>query len=304
MNPDNVDFTGKTLQLLTSQGKASPATLTPLKASDKELHFGYTRAVKNGFYQTTAVITDVEKAKLHIDYNALKNDVKALINERSKSSLLDFGKTLLENVQDVLPAYAVKASWYDKSNAKTHNVYSQYGLATTAVKPLSFAFSLPYKTTMPGIDRLQNLVGELVNKLAKSIDLDLPDFSKYEKGITFTKVGYPSVDSKKLEIHFQQWIKSSDLVNDGKLYGDASDVDLFFVVTNVANAQYALVSTNADGTEQQLWVYDPVAKTYHKATADEQAAWGAINFKYEVRYDNTDLGPELVSEIHQIIYQG
>lgn len=301
VNPDNVDFTGKTLQLLTSQGKASPATLTPLKASDKELHFGYTRAVKNGFYQTTAVITDVEKAKLHIDYNALKNDVKALINERSKSSLLDFGKTILENVQDVLPAYAVKASWYDKSNAKTHNVYSQYGLATTAVKPLSFAFSLPYKTTMPGIDRVQNLVGELVNKLAKSIDLDLPDFSKYEKGITFTKVGYPSVDASKLEIHFKQTIKSSDLVHEGKLYEDDADVDLYFLVTNKKNGKYALVSTDDSGTAQTLLIYDEKQGKFVPATDDEFATWGAIDFEYTVQYDNTDLGPELVSEIHQII---
>lgn len=156
INPNTVDFTGQKLTLETSAGNESPAVLSPLEASSKEITFGVTRAA-NGFYSADATISidDVESIKPNIDKEALKNVAKNALNKikgSSDVSLPGLYKDLMASLKNVMPAYALKATWTDSASVE-HSVYSQYNLGVTAIQPASFEFlsgaSMP---SFPAID--------------------------------------------------------------------------------------------------------------------------------------------------------
>lgn len=302
VNPSNVDFTNAQLKLKDSQDGDAYATLSPLKVSDRLLTFGYTRA-GNGFYEAKATITaaNVENAALKVDYNELEEDAKTIWRERSKTSVLSMGASLVKMFQNMIPAYAVSSSWTDESNGTEHKIYSQYNVAATAIKPLSFAFMNDFHaSSMPGIDRVYNLVDEVVNKINIKVNLGLPDFAKYKGSITFKDITLPTIGDNMFRITYNKTYTSEDLAGDGKLYGDTSDKDLYFLVTNVKDGRYALVSTAADGTTQKLYIYNPDTGAYHEATATEQAAWGAIEFGLTVDVD-INKTPEIKQTLQDII---
>ena len=169
VNPAEVDFTGKVLALESSTGEAAGVELEPLAVSEKELSFGYTRAY-NGFYEAEATLTDIEKAKIRLDFKQLESQAKDMLKEKTKSSVLSFGAALMSSMKDVMPAYAAKATWTapartDAVGQKSYSVYSQYGLAAAAIKPFSYAFLKDLNVSLPGEEKLQDLVAQIINKI-------------------------------------------------------------------------------------------------------------------------------------------
>ena len=196
VNPSNVDFTNAQLKLKDSQDGDAYATLSPLKVSDRLLTFGYTRA-GNGFYEAKATITaaNVENAALKVDYNELEEDAKTIWRERSKTSVLSMGASLVNMFQDMIPAYAVSGSWTDESKGTEHKIYSQYNVAATAIKPLSFAFMNDFHvSSMPGVGKIQDVIGEVVDKISIKVNVaNGVDFSKYQSSIVFKDIDLSSV---------------------------------------------------------------------------------------------------------------
>lgn len=269
LNPAEVDFEGKTLTLETSKGETSGLTLSPLKKSDKELTFGFTRAANNGFYETAATLTEanIDAAKIRVDYTTLEEDAKAILKEKNVSSVIGFGAALLSNMNDLMPAYAVKATWtrpgyytnYDWAPAKDYNTYSQYGIAATAIKPLSFAFLKDFNKNLPGEERIQNLLNQIIDKINIKINLGLPNFSKYQGAITFTDIEIDKVNHNNI-IKFTYTLKDAAgnpiyvLVSDaaGKYYWKAGDGSLYdastgaLITSNVAVEATSISINNAE----------------------------------------------------------
>ena len=187
VNPAEVDFTGKVLSLESSTGEVAGVELEPLAVSEKELSFGYTRAY-NGFYEAEATLTDIEKAKIRLDFKQLESQAKDMLKEKTKSSVLSFGAALMSSIKDVMPAYAAKATWTapartDAVGQKSYSVYSQYGLAAAAIKPFSYAFLKDLNVNLPGEAKLQEIADNLLDKISEKLNLNLPDFSKYDPSI-------------------------------------------------------------------------------------------------------------------------
>lgn len=187
VNPAEVDFTGKVLSLESSTGEVAGVELEPLAVSEKELSFGYTRAY-NGFYEAEATLTDIEKAKIRLDFKQLEDQAKDMLKEKTKSSVLSFGAALMSSIKDVMPAYAAKATWTapartDAVGQKSYSVYSQYGLAAAAIKPFSYAFLKDLNVNLPGEAKLQEIADNLLDKISEKLNLNLPDFSKYDPSI-------------------------------------------------------------------------------------------------------------------------
>lgn len=301
INPANVNYTGE-LKLKNSQDEDAPVTLTTPILSDRRLDFGFTRAAANGFYEAKATLkaADVNKAAMKIEYEALESNAKEIINKKNLGNVLEFGSALIKSIESPMPAYAAMGSWTDKSSGTVHNIYSQYSVATTAVKPFSFSFLQNFHVSkMPGLDRVQKLIGELVDKINVSVDLGLPDFAKYKGSIEFKTITLPTISDDLVHIEYHKKYTSDDLAGEGKLYGDTKDTDLYFLVTNVKDGRYALVSTSADGSTQKLWIADG-SGAYHEATAAEQAAWGAIKFELSVDVD-INKTPEVKQTLQDII---
>lgn len=151
INPNTVPFEGQVLTLENSVGEQSKMTLTPLKKSDYKLTFGWTRA-DNGFYETKAYVkeSDISSLRARINLGDLKDVAKDILDYKDGVNLTDMATTLYASFSNILDANAVKASYesyvYDAEgnveNKKTNSVFSNYNLALTYIKPLSYEFSV------------------------------------------------------------------------------------------------------------------------------------------------------------------
>ena len=133
LNPTTVSTEGKTLSLVNTQDGAAAIKLGALKASDKVLTFGWTRA-DNGFYEAEATLdaADIEKAKLNIDFENLKSNVKTALQKRTMSSVKALASNIVAEASEITPAYSVKVAWEDKILSKT-SVISDYEIAAFAI---------------------------------------------------------------------------------------------------------------------------------------------------------------------------
>ncbi len=181
VNPSNVNFEGQTLPIVNSIEEESGIKLSPLKYSDKKLTFGYSRSAENGLYEADATLAaaDVDKVSMKFDFN--KSDIKATVedvlnplNGVNITNAVNTVADVLGQFNQELDANALKASWTDATGV-TRNVYSQYNLATTAVKPLSYSFLKDQAeiSKVPGLDRAENFINKMVNK----IKVNLPEFN-------------------------------------------------------------------------------------------------------------------------------
>lgn len=185
VNPSDVDFTNTTFDLVNSLDEKSAITLSPLTKSDKLIKLGYTRA-ENGLYETKATLNvdDIDKVTMDFDYEKIREVVKNAFNSKEAFNITNTYMTLEDLFADILDASGVRASWND--GVRSHSVYSQYGIAATAVQPFSFAFLYGqegYK--LPHIDPLSELDMHLDNMSLVEIDDDLQLVYTVD-GVTYT----------------------------------------------------------------------------------------------------------------------
>lgn len=173
VNPVSRDFTGVDFSLINSQGEVAPVALSSIKKSDDVLTFGWTRA--DAPYTNTNILYEAEatldpnnfsKVAPNIDLNEIKDAIKnvtSIEKLRDRNNIANLAQTLLDNMSGVLPAYAVQTKWTDSLGE--HRVISDYGIAATAVKPLSFSFAKDLNVkTVPGYERAYSYIDKLINK--------------------------------------------------------------------------------------------------------------------------------------------
>lgn len=177
VNPTNRDFTGTTFALENSKGEESPIQLGALNACNEELAFGISHArttvgsqSANGFYVANATLdkSDIEKVKVKINTEALSDVKDILVDAKNNKGLNLSGLAtgLFKSVRTVhLPAYGATAQWTDSLN-ETIKVTSQYALAATAVKPMSYntLHDVTFQN-VPGVQRLKNFIDDIINKV-------------------------------------------------------------------------------------------------------------------------------------------
>ena len=192
INPAEVSLDGKEFALVNSLGEVSPAVLsTPVK-SDMKLNFGYTRGEAVALYEAEATIAaeDVEAAKLRIELSDLKDALKDVVTVSDGVNVTDLVTTLYAIVNDIADANAIKATWTD-SKGEAHTVYSDYGLAAVAVKPLSYNFLADLNvTSVPGYHKGMSLVNKIFDKVGT---VDLPDLGLSNLSATLQSVSLGDV---------------------------------------------------------------------------------------------------------------
>ena len=237
VNPSNINFEGQTLPIVNSLDEESGIKLSGLKYSDKKLTFGATtRAAVNGFYEAEATLAaeDINKVKMTFDFNAgeIKETVKDLVNPLDGVNVTQVANTVydvLGQFNQKLDANALKASWTDEMGV-TRNTYSQYNLAATAIKPLSYAFMKDANfTSFPGFDKMRNVAGKLLDKMANKFKVaidGLPEFDfnvEYIERIQFDKININTDDiDLNLVVTYKDTIKTSVEIN----IDDYLDIDI------------------------------------------------------------------------------
>ncbi|MDE5876080.1 MAG: hypothetical protein K2H47_01015 [Muribaculaceae bacterium] len=198
INPNNINFAGQDLSLVNSRDEDAHVKLH-LKKSNELLDFGYTRA-NNGFYEADALVPatreNFDKIMLRVDDN-LKEAAKELLKDRSRSTVFGLMKGVYDQISGILPAYGLKAAW--EVDGKEYAVYSNYNIAATTFRPLSYSFlygkSIDHR--LPIIDALSE---SLINI----------DPSKY-------KFEFGSINLDGVTVNLGFTFKDFSLTYDGKL---------------------------------------------------------------------------------------
>ena len=204
VNPNTVDFSNTKFSLVNSQDEFSGVTLSGIEKSDAVLNFGFSRAANNGFYEAKATVAkeDVEDLKLAIDLGEIKEVAKDIVDGNG-ISVSGIATTMYNTLSAFnLEANGVKASWTDAEGE--HSTYSQYAVAATVVKPLSYAFGKDFNfTSVPGVDRVENFIGTMSDKVYNKLMSYIPDFS----GMSFTaptinKITIPTLNPDDCKVTF------------------------------------------------------------------------------------------------------
>lgn len=163
LNPTNVNFDGKEFSLESSNGTESAAKLTGVTKSDVELTFGYSRADEaasgNGFYEAQAYVPENSIGDIKLDIESgLKSAMKNAIKGHTVSDFAALIKVVYDQFNGILPAYALKTTWQEYEDGPFNSVFSQYSVAATAFKPLSFKFGEGYEFSrrLPVINALNS----------------------------------------------------------------------------------------------------------------------------------------------------
>ena len=219
VNPSNVNFEGQTLPIVNSIEEESGIKLSPLKYSDKKLTFG-TRSAVNGLYEAEATLAaeDIEKVKMTFDLNVgeLKETVKDVINPLDGVNVTQVANTVfgvLNQFNQNLDANALKASWTDELGV-SRSIYSQYNLATTAIKPLSYSFMNDVKfTSFPGFDKMQNIAGRLLDKMANKFTLVMNNLPSFDLDIEkISGIKFDSIDINTSNINLDLVVTYKDTI--------------------------------------------------------------------------------------------
>ena len=207
VNPSSADMSGLKFNLVDTQDKPAAGydDFTLRKCNDKLMTFGWTRAAEeNGFYVANANVKDPQAAKPDIDLGALKNVAKNVLDKISnpgntRLDIVDGVTTIYKQINNKLVAYGAKIPGkYTDANGVEHarNIYSQYKLAATAIKPLSFA------TLKDGLNRSIPMIPTLESK---GISINMDDFTwndieemdSIEVEIKLDE--YPDIDNIKID---------------------------------------------------------------------------------------------------------
>ena len=205
INPNTVDFTGINVALVNSQDEFSGATLSAPVLSDEVLSFGITRAANNGFYESKATISeeDLEDVKFTLNLNEVKEVAKDLVNGNG-FNVTQLANTVANTMNSfVMDANGVKVSWQDYEGE--HSTYSQYGVAVTAIKPLSYSFGSDFAfTNVPGVEQVENFIGKMLDKTVAKLNSVMDDFTGLEFSvpeIKEIKIDELNPDSFKITIN-------------------------------------------------------------------------------------------------------
>ena len=226
VNPSNVNVKnlGK-LELVNSQDNASFVTIDKENAapSQEVLTWGITRAeYPTTLWEAPAIINlkDKDLATIDptqiIDFKAIASDVRSLMSELKQDAInanrsnyeataKSATKTIVKNAGQIvaevlqakvpaLPALALKAEWNDVVG--TRNVLSDYSIAATAYKPLSFTFGNDIiDGRYVSLDRLDNAFARIINKVKSMIPGTFSDITitvSYDATGKFTVTGVPT----------------------------------------------------------------------------------------------------------------
>ena len=295
LNPSNTNPNKlKSLTLVNSNGKEY-FTLGEAKKCTEELTWGLTRADGDTFEPTLweapvkydATSVKALELKNIINFSALKNNVKNIINAAkdvdSKSTAKSAAKTVLKQTANAvanllnskipaMPAVALKATWEDTVGVRS--VLSDYSIAATAYKPLSFSefngVSLGTDINFTKVDNAFKKILDKVRDELNGIDLsglrinkiditpkELADYnkSKYIAVQTFRVYSNVNgVDGVMSDLYVNLFVLDYNAGDysggyvDGKGNGSKYQVSTIYIDADMRNAISSLINGKINGT--------------------------------------------------------
>ena len=251
VNPSSADMSGLKFNLVDTQDNPAAGydDFTLRKCNDKLMTFGWTRAAEeNGFYVANANVKDPQAAKPDIDLGALKNVAKNVLDKISnpgntRLDIVDGVTTIYKQINNKLVAYGAKIPGkYTDANGVEHarNIYSQYKLAATAIKPLSYA------TLKDGLNKSIPMIPTLESK---GISINMDDF-------TWNDI--EEMDSIEVEIKLDEYPDIDNIKVNGKVVPEVDVTQPGVKVTKIyRNRETGEEKTYIPAGEEDKWyLYD------------------------------------------------
>ena len=244
VNPSTTDMSGLKFSLVDTQDNPAAGydDLTLTKCNDKQMTFGWTRAAEdNGFYVANANVNNPQAAKPDIDLGALKNVAKNVLDKISnpgntRLDIVDGVTTIYKQINNNDVAYGVKVNGkYTDANGVEHdrNIYSQYKLAATAIKPLS------YRTLKEGLNKSIPMIPTLESK---GISINMDDF---------TWKDIEEMDSIEVEIKLDEYPDIDNITIDGSKVPDIT-VDVTQPKVTVTKIYRKITDGSGPYTEEDI----------------------------------------------------
>ncbi len=255
VNPNTVDFSGLTFGMENSIQEESKVELGALAPSDYKITFGYTRAnneVSNGFYEAPATLK-TENINENIDMGVAVEDLKNLMNDLTSYingnslNMTNILTSMYQDMSSVLDADAIYAQWTDDADEpQTHRTYSQYCIAATAVKPLSYSFMIDANyETFPGIGRIESII----DKLFESIEIPTFDLSKYH----LEEIEHVSYNDDLISFDAKIRVSSADLTPGETIYIYASNGTVIGEGTWDGVSEYVDISIKLEISQSEIY---------------------------------------------------
>lgn len=271
VNPVNLDLEGTTFEFVNSKGETGKVQLSALAASDEELKFGFGRASENtpnSLYTADATvkvndIADLEGVKFTVQED-FKSRVEELLRNHSLSDIASLTKLVFDQFNNKLTAYGVRASWkYEEvidetddlgqvvgfiKGEKENATYSEFSLAATTFKPLSYKF-LYGKTFRPigNISPIEDF------NLTDDINIKVPTFSFNLSNVpfnfTFGDINV-SLEGQQIAVKIP---KTTIYDNDGNPIGYMKETIVYADdLTSLEQAISTSISTALESQDQKL----------------------------------------------------
>lgn len=212
VNPGTVNHLDKTgFELVNSRDEVSKVNLVDITKDDETLiKFGVNSNSRagnnNGLYraEATVAVDDLDAIKVNIE-SGLAQALKDAVKNHTAADMAHLLKAIYSQLQNVCDANALRYT-YEAISGKggatsIQKVYSNYGLAATAFKPLSFA-TLKGESfrNLPTIDPIEidkslvdlNLKPFEIGDVKLDVELDLGKIEFDEVGETIIEVKVPS----------------------------------------------------------------------------------------------------------------
>ncbi|MDE6823753.1 MAG: hypothetical protein K2J27_03365 [Duncaniella sp.] len=215
-NPGTVNNIDKNGFALVNSREESYVTLTDVyKDDDTLLKFGMNSVSRaagngNGLYCGQAVVAteDLDNIKVNIE-EGLAEAVKDAVKNRKAADMLHLLKEIYNQVQNICDANALRYTYETLSGkgtaTMTNKVYSNYGLAATAFKPLSFSTLQGQSFRhLPDIKPIEidkslvdlNLDSLKIGEVSLNVKLDLGEITFKDNGDLNIEVYVPVYDAQ------------------------------------------------------------------------------------------------------------
>ena len=266
INPSNIDAKDAeqvALSLINSQNAASFVELGKIEQdTETELAWGLTRGENDPKLWKAEATIDLDNAETlekvidptqMIDFKNIANQVRTLVSDAyhtagttsaAKASAKELIKggaqilaTLLQTEIPSMPALAMKATWGDEVVGE-RSVLSDYSLAATAYKPLSFGFGaeLGVDGRTISLDKIDAAVAKFVNKVQDKLNrLDV----KLQDAKISVDLDAFSATNNHIVMEFKTDASNKIITDSWKIYARAT-AGVAFPTALAANTTYVI----------------------------------------------------------------
>lgn len=142
-NPSTFDLDSlSNISIVNSKGEEAMVKLSTdsIKTVDNTLYFGYTRAAASApVYQINTTVESIDESKVISFDKSLAKDLKNIVTSGGKGvSIASLASDIYKSINDVAEINAVKADVKATNYKAAYSVYSDFGIAATGIKPLSY----------------------------------------------------------------------------------------------------------------------------------------------------------------------